>query len=193
VATNSANAPAPGSRLSRLANSPRAQRSLIVVSAVVLVVGLAAFVAVRVFHSGAPSAANPPTNKPQNSAPPVRVKPSEDAYKVAREFLETAVLRQNMHQAYTLVAAPLKEGISRHQWETGANQVLSYPAANARTATFVPISSTKGKLYMQLQLVPRAGSGEKASVFFIELTKQNGKWLVDYWMPANPYGVPSSQ
>jgi hypothetical protein len=191
VATNSANA-LPGSRLSRLANSPRAQRSFIVVSAVVLVVGLAAFFAVRVFHSGAQSA--PTTNKPQSSTPPapVNVNPSADAYKVAREFVETAVLRKNMHQAYTLVAAPLKAGISRHQWETGANQVLSFPAANARTATFHPITSTKRKLYMQMELDPRAGSSLKPSVFFIELTKQNGKWLVDYWMPASPYGKPPS-
>ena len=189
MATNSANAPVSGSRLSRVANSPRAQRGFVIVSAVVLVAGLAAFLAVRASHSGAQSAPKSPAY-----VPPVRVKPSGDAYKVAREFLATAVARKNMHQAYTLVAAPLKAGISRHQWETGANQVYPFPAANIRTARFVPVASTKRRLFADVGLIPRAGSGLQPTDFRIELAKQpNGKWLVDYFMPTCPQcGKPAT-
>ena len=130
------------------------------------------------------------SNPPALRAPAGKhVKPSKNAYKTAREFLETAVLRKNLHYAYTLVGQPLKAGISRKEWETGNNQVIPYPANNARTARFHAITSTKNKLYLETQLSATKKSGLDAYTFYLLLRKQtDGRWLVDYFEAENPYG-----
>jgi hypothetical protein len=195
MATNPANAPTRGSRLDRFANSPRAQRRFAWISAAVLVTGIAAFVLVFVLHDKTVPQ-SPVTRGPiQKTVIPAHVKPSKDAFKVAREFLETAVARTDLHEAYTLVAAPLKAGESRKEWESGTNPVIPFHAKNARTAGLDVLTSTKNSLYLALTLVPTAAawkSGERPDSFYMELQKQkDGKWLVDYFEAQNPYGVPA--
>ncbi len=168
--------------------SPRAQRRLTWISAAVLLAGVIAFLAAYVFHSTAAhtNSSNPPAPTPSAGK---HVTPSKDAYTTARQFLETAVLRKNLHYAYTLVGQPLKAGISRKEWETGNNQVIPYPANNAKTARFHAISSTKDKLYIETQLSATKKSGLDAYTFYILLRKQHdGRWLVDYFESENPYG-----
>ncbi len=188
MASNSANASARGSLVDRILLSPRAQRRLTWISALVFLAGVLAFMVAYMFHntSAHVNSSNPP-------APPARVgkhvKPSKDAYKTAREFLETAVLRKDLHFAYTLVGPPLKAGISRKEWETGNNQVIPYPANNAKTARFHAITSTANKLYIETQLSATKKSGLDAYTFYILLRKQHdGRWLVYYFESENPYG-----
>jgi hypothetical protein len=192
MASNSASAPGRGSRVSQFLDSPRAQRRLTVVSAAVLVAGIAAVLVVFVFHNVSAHTNANVQGKPPKTVP--HVKPSKDALAVAREFLGTAVIRKHMHEAYNLVAAPLKAGISRKQWESGNNQVIPYPANNWKTALFHPVSSTPKKLYLAVSLSATKKSGLDAFTFYIELVKQNdGRWLVDYFEAENPYnGLPST-
>ena len=192
MATNSASAPTRGSLRDRILTSPRAQRRLTVLSALVLLAGVIAFSLAFVFHNST-TATNHRATGPQTAPTAAHVKPSKDAYAVAREFLQTAVLRKHLHEAYTLVAAPLKAGMSRKEWETGNNQVIPYPVANARTAAFHPITSTKNKLYMAMELAATRKSGLNAYTFYMGLQRQkDGTWLVDYFEAENPYGIPMS-
>jgi hypothetical protein len=156
------------------------------ISACVLIAGAAAFVLTYVLHNTTAQA-----NPRVQGGPPAKiakhVKPSKDATTVARQFLETAVARKNMHFAYTLVAAPLKAGISRKEWEKGNNQVIPYPVNNARTVHFDPINSTKSRLYIAMILSATKKSHLDAFTFFMDLRKIHGKWLVDYFEAENPY------
>ncbi len=152
-------------------------------AAVVLLAGLAALV--LVLGCGAQHRAAGPPRSPRH------LKPRQTAFKVAREFLETAVLRKRLHYAYTLVAHDLKAGISRKEWETGKNQVIPYPARNASTARFRVLRSTKKRLYLQTRLVPRPKSGmANAYTFYMEVRHIQGKWLVDYFVAEDPYSSP---
>jgi hypothetical protein len=171
----------------RLLNSPRAQRRMMVFSAVVLLAGAAAFLTSVVFDNRA-TPVNQPSSTSKAARSAKRVKPSTDAYAVVREFLQTAVRRRNMHEAYNLVAAPLKSNESRKEWERGNNEVAPYPVNNARTAAFHPITSTKNHLYLWTELSATKASGLNAFTFDIGVRKVNGKWLVDYFEAENPYG-----
>jgi hypothetical protein len=195
MATNSAKARPQGSRLERLANSPRAQRQFTIVSAIVLLVGVVAFMLAYVFHNR--TDARPLTTNP--SPGPLthvqQVKPSKDAYQVIREFLATAVSRKNLHQAYLLVAPPLKAGETRKEWESGNNPVIPFPVLNPYKTTFDVLSSTKKKLYVRTILATtKKGlkAGNKPGEFFIEVTRQpDGRWLVDYFEANPPIKIPA--
>jgi hypothetical protein len=187
MATNPAKASA-GSSRRRLIDSPRAQRRFGWFSAAVLVVGIVTFLVVVVFHNTS-TANNPPIHHPPAPPPAPHVKPSNDARAVAREFLLTAVLRKDLHQAYTLVAAPLKAGESRKEWETGNNPVTPYDAYNARTAGLSVVDSTARRLYLQVSLLSKT---QRPATFYMELRKHsNGKWLVDYFEANNPFPIPN--
>ena len=130
-------------------------------------------------------------NRAAPSARPVQTTRA-GALKVAREFLETAVLQQRLHYAYTLVAPDLKAGMSQRQWETGKVMTYTaYPARNASTARFTVLRSTKKKLYLRMRLLPRPKSGLDACTCFMDMAKQKaGNWLVDSFDALNPYSSP---
>jgi hypothetical protein len=183
-------------------SSPRLQQWLPWISGVVLVLGVVVFLGVyfsrgssssaganiSTISSGPPSSTTPAAKNP-------RVAASPDALKVARTFLETAVLRQNLDAAYGIVGPDLKGGMSRAQWRKGNIAVTPYPAENAKTAQLVVKSSHRNQLMLQVLLNPRKGSGVTRPLpFTLGLDRVGGKWLVNYWLPnyrpaikSNPY------
>lgn len=183
-------------------STPRAQRWLMWVSGAVLVVGVAVFLGIFLSRgSSKPASAGnlstvssaPPSTKPAAHAQ--RVAPSGDALKVARTFLETAVLRKNLDAAYAIVGPDLKGGMSIAQWRKGNIAVVPYPALNAKTAKFQVTESHKNELFAQVALYPRKGSGvTRPLAFNLGVQRIGGKWVVNYWLPepqikvrANPY------
>lgn len=194
MATNSATQPR-GTLLDRVLTSPRAQRRLTWISAFVLVAGVTAAVVTFVLHNTT-SQANTLSGPPQAPAAGAgkHVKPSKNAYTTARHFLEWAVARKDLHAAYPLVGSPLKAGVSKAQWLSGDNPVIPYPVNNARTAQFHAITSTKNKLYIEMQLSATKKSNLDAFTFFMLLRKtKSGNWLVDYFEAENPYnGLPQN-
>jgi hypothetical protein len=178
-----------------LFSTPRSQRWLMWISAAVLVAGVAVFLGVFLSRgSSAPApAANlstvssaPPSTKSATSNP--KVAASAGALKVARTFLETAVLRKNLDAAYGLVGPDLKGGMSRAQWRKGNIPVQPYPAANAKTAKFQVKSSHKNELMLLVELTPRKGSGVRPLAFYLNVDRIGGKWLVNYWL--SDYRIP---
>ena len=128
--------------------------------------------------------------------PQVPVSPA--ARTVARRFLETAVGRQDLARAYTLVGPWLK-GVSRKQWIKGNNPVTYFPASNLKTAPFKVLSSAKNALMLGVgPLVAPKGTklrrtlnsvqrGLESLIFRLEVDRIRGKWLVNYFMPNYTY------
>jgi hypothetical protein len=183
-------------------STPRAQRWLMWISGAVLVIGIAVFLGIYLSRgSSKPATAGnlstvssaPPSTKPATHTQ--KVAPSADALKVARTFLETAVLRKNLDAAYAIVGPDLKGGMSPAQWRKGNIAVVPYPAINAKTAKFHVTESHKNALFAQVVLYPQKGSGVKKGLGFNLGVKQiAGKWVVNYWLPEpqikvrqNPY------
>jgi hypothetical protein len=182
-------------RFGGLFNSPRAQRRLIWISGGFFAVALIVFISIFVLR-GSPGPTSPISNKPaQTVKPQVKAPPDPAAFKVARTFLETAVLRKNLDAAYPLVNDEIKGGMTKKQWETGNIAVMPYPAENAKTTAFTVLWSYKTQMMAVVDLVARPGSNVRPHLpFYVGLVrahnKPGGRWLVNYfeadWTPPIP-------
>lgn len=179
-------------------SSPRNQRRLLWISGGVFGVGLIVFLSVFVLR-GSPGPSSPISTTPAQTAPKqVKAPPDPQAFKVARKFIETAVLRKHLDAAYPIVNQEIKGGLTKKQWETGNIPVIGYPAENSKTAAFEVLWSYKTQMMTVVDLVAKKGSHVRPHLpFFLGLVrahnKPNGKWLVNYfeadWTPP----VPSAQ
>lgn len=178
--------------------SPKSQRRILIGSGAVFVAGVAAFLALVVFRGTSNAfpdkfSTTPATLLKKEKAVP----PSRAAFVTAREFMRTAVLRQNLDKAWSLVGVDLKGRMSRKQWDTGNIPVIGYPAQNVETTQFQVDYSYQTEMLLEVDLVAKPGSGVRPHLpFFLGLKrehgKKTGKWLVNYWEPHWRPPVPAS-
>jgi len=186
------------SSANRILSSPRGQRWLYWISGIVFVAGLAAFIAVYATRGSSKATVQP---SPQTQTPPAqsvaKVHPSKAAFKIARQFLETAVLRKDLAASYKLVGPQLKGGMTLKQWKTGNIPVQPYPAENAKTTALVVNYSHPAEISLTVSLVAKPGAGVKPQSYYVVLDraggKKNGRWLVNnfsaqYQAPVLPGG-----
>jgi hypothetical protein len=187
---------------STILSTPRRQQMLLWISGAVLVIGICVFVGVFFFRGTAQPAVSDIGSNQRTFTNPLspgaypHVKPAASALRNARTFLETAVARKNLDASYDIVGPMLKGGTSRAQWRTGNIPVTYFPAANLKTAKFNVKVSNKKVLFMTVGL--EAGKhtnvikGLKSLGFQLEVDRIGDKWLVNYFMPDNPGGVPAN-
>jgi hypothetical protein len=170
-------------------SSPRNQRRLLIVSAAVLVAGVVAFTATFLLRgSGNHFTASISNQNAQLIHPDKPTPISREELRVARRFVETAVLRHNTASSYALADPDLKGTMTKKQWATGNIPVIPYPAQNAATSAFQVDYSYQTSALLEIDLVAKPGSGVRPHLlFFLGLKraggKPNGKWRVSYWEP----------
>jgi hypothetical protein len=172
-------------------HKPGWQKALPWVVAVVLVGG--AIAGGIIWSNTGKSTATPLTNQPATdvSKVPATVKLQPGAQKVARRFIETAVARKNLPEAYSLVTQQLKQGQSLKSWNTGNIAVIPYPVDAIKYAPMKIDFSYPKEAQIQVALLPKAGTGVKAQLFIMDLVKRNGSWLVNSWVPKSSPMVPN--
>jgi hypothetical protein len=170
---------------------PGWQKALPWIIAVVLVGG--AIAAGIIWSNTGKSTATPLTNQPavDVSKVPATVKLAPGAQKVARRFIETAVARKNLPEAYSLVTEQIKQGQSLKSWNTGNIAVIPYPVYAVKYAPMKIDFSYPKEAQIQVALLPKTGSGAKAQLFIMDLVKRSGKWLVNSWVPRSSPMVPN--
>jgi hypothetical protein len=170
---------------------PGWQKALPWIVAVVLVGG--AIAAGIIWSNTGKSNATPLTNQPpvDVSKVPATVKLMPGAQRVARRFIETAVARKNLPQAYALVTEQIKQGQSLKSWNTGNIAVIPYPVDQVKYAPMKIDFSYPTEAQIQVALLPKTGSSVKGQLFIMDLVKRNGKWLVNSWVPRSAPMVPS--
>ena len=185
--------------LGNLLNSPRRQRQFFILSAVVLVAGIAAFLAMVVFRGTSNAFTDTFSNQPATlNHPEKKVAVSKGQIALARKFIQTAVMRQNLSAAYDMVNADLKGRMTRKQWTTGDIPVIYYEAENVKTAAFQVDYSYETSALLEVDLVAKPHTETRPHLlFFIGLKraggKKDGRWLVDYWQPHWRPPVPSGR
>jgi hypothetical protein len=158
----------------------------------VLVVG-GAIAAGIIWSNTGKSTATPFTNQPVKdvSKVPPTVKLTPGATQVARKFIETAVARKNLAQAYTLVTEQIRQGQSLKSWKTGNIAVIPYPVDAVKYAPMKIDFSYPNEAQIEVALLPKAGSNVRGQLFLMDLVKQDGKWLVNSWVPRASPPVPN--
>jgi hypothetical protein len=170
---------------------PRWQKALPWVVAAVLVG--AAIAAGIIWSNTGTSTATPLTNKPAQdvSKVPATVKLAPGAQTVARRFIQTAVARKNLPEAYGLVTQALKQGQSLKSWNTGNIAVVPYPVDAIKYAPMKIDFSYPNEAQIQVALLPKAGAKVKSQLFIMALVRRSGKWLVSSWVPKSSPMVPN--
>jgi hypothetical protein len=193
------------STFSERLNSPRFVRRVSWIAALVFVAGVVAF-AIAWFGNTAEESSVPLRGSGQVAAPAARktVPVDRQARVVAGEFILTAVqrdvpdaqLRKNLRKAWALVApdSPLRDcgghQCTMNEWLTGEIPVQPYPAGALDKASFSIEESYPDEVVLQVALLPKDGADVAGQIFWIDLVKRDGKWLVNEWSPRVIIPVP---
>ena len=174
--------------------SRRWRRRLILgtIAAVLVPVG---YLAVHYSNPGDPGDATGPVvpDYVQPTKSPFTASEKQAVSRSLKEFISSAVARENLSRAWDVSAPSLKQGFSRREWNKGDLPVVPYPAAKRGLGTwsFVQYSYTNS-VGLEVFVFPKPGSGWSAMTADVELQKQpDGRWLVDYWMPKRFHGPPA--
>jgi hypothetical protein len=170
---------------------------MIVVSGAVLVIGFIAFLSAFLLR-GTSGIHSPLSTLPAYThAKEIKAPPPKEALQVARKFIETAVLRKNLDQAYDITGPALRGNMSRKVWDKGNIAVAPYPAGNSKTAAFTVDWSYRTQIMLEVDLVAKKGSGANIRPhlpYFLGLErkgdKPNGAWQVNTWISAWHPPVP---
>jgi hypothetical protein len=170
---------------------PGWQKALPWIVAVVVVGG--AIAAGIIWSNTGKSTATPFTNQPVKdvSKVPQTVKLTPGATQVARKFIETAVARKNLAQAYSLVTEQIRQGQSLKSWKTGNIAVIPYPVDAVKYAPMKIDFSYPNEAQIEVALLPKPGSNVRGQLFLMDLVRQDGKWLVNSWVPRASPPVPN--
>jgi hypothetical protein len=160
---------------------------------VVAVGAIIGFLGYRYSNTGK-STATPLINKPAQdvSKVPPSVKLTAGATAVARRFIETAVARKNLPEAYGLVTNAIRQGQTLKQWNTGNIAVVPYPVDAVQFAPMKIDYSYPKEALVEIALLPKQHSGIKGQLFAMDLVKRDGRWLVNGWYPRSSPPVPSA-
>ena len=119
---------------------------------------------------------------------------AHEARKVAIRFIQTAVAREHLEEAWHLVGPNLRGGLTKERWITGENPVVPYPIDQLEVAPYKIDESYETSALLEVALLPKKGSGVRAQVFFLELKRmgegKNARWVVDNWVPRASAVVP---
>jgi hypothetical protein len=182
-------------RLQTLLSSKKFQRALPWAAGAVLALGVITFL--QVMNSPKDDDPAPESGgAAQLISEPRTVPPSPQARKVVAQFINTAVARKNLAQAWKITSPALKEGITYRQWLKGDIPVVPYDMSQIERAPVRLDWSYPTEASFAVSLIPRQGSTEKPQTFFVTVKKfgkgTSEKWLVDYWAPYAPPAIPDT-
>jgi hypothetical protein len=179
------------SSLTTTLQSPRFQRRLFWLALLVLAAGIVAVIAVKIGNrSDVKPVARQGVGVKDVSKVPNTTKLNPQAKRVAQEFILTAVARKNLRRAWDLAGPQIKQGQSLKQWLTGDIAVVPYPIDELKIAPMKIDYSYANEAAVEIALVPKDGAKVKPLIFYMDLVKQHGKWVVNSWVPRSAPEVP---
>jgi hypothetical protein len=169
-------------------------RALPWVAGAVLLVGVLAFWQTTVRADENPDVFS--NERVQNAAKPETVPLAPQARQVVVKFIKTAVMRQNLDEAWEISGPQIRQNLTLKQWRSGNIPVVPYPDAAVNRSPVKITWSHPTEAGLEVVLQPRSGSKEKPQLFFVGVLKQGSgsqaKWVVDYWAPYAPPPIPST-
>lgn len=131
---------------------------------------------------------------PKAAPTPKTVPLSKAATSVARQFVTTAVAREDLAAAWKISDANIRGGLTYKEWLSGNIPVVPYPVSAQTGARFKIDWSWADEAGLEIVLMPKDAKKVKPQLFFIRLKKigpAGGKhWVVDTWVPHSTPMVP---
>jgi hypothetical protein len=112
---------------------------------------------------------------------------SDDPYRVAAQFLTTAVQRRNLGVAYRLASPSLRGALSCEQWSRGRVPVRAFRQIDWSRSAYETVAGGDGQLVLRVLLYR---PHERAPVpFLMELQKEGAEpgWHVGWFGPDRWY------
>jgi hypothetical protein len=179
--------------------SPRFQRTLLWLGALVLAAGIVALVAKLVGGSDTTSVQPARSFHPKLPTPTYTLK-NRDGVVVKRyaqldpevkasirTFIATAVERRNLGRSWNVVAPSLKKGYTKKSWSHAkALPIVPYPVARLGAVSYSLRYATDKEIMVDAGLTAPKRLHMRPTTFSIGLAPSGRgahKWLVDYWMP----------
>ena len=168
------------------------QKALPWIALAILVAGVLTFVGVKWANTGH-AEKQVFSNQPVQDVSPVpkTTKLAPGATKAAREFIKTAVARENLRRAYFLSGPQIRQGQTLKEWMTGNIAVVPYPVDEVDYAPMKIDYSYPTEAMIEVALLPKQNAKVKPQLFIMDLKKIKGQWVVDSWVPRSAPLVPS--
>lgn len=121
------------------------------------------------------------------------------ARKVAATFIQTAVKREHLADAWSITGPGIRQSLTYKQWLSGNIPVV--PVTDTILgATYKTDYSHPNEVQFEVALIVKpdarsnAQSTGSAKIFFMKVIRKGskGKWLVDSWIPRVPVAIPSA-
>jgi hypothetical protein len=133
---------------------------------------------------------SPVTPTPPPTPPPKSVPLTAAATNVAREFVLTAVARQDLAAAWKISGPNIRAGLTYAEWKTGNIPVVPYPIGSLKLAPFKIDYSYANEATIEIALLPKASAKIKPQLFALGLKRVRGAggkwhWVVDNWVPIS--------
>jgi hypothetical protein len=173
-------------------SSPRSQRRLLWLSALVLAAGIAGVLIVFLHNTGHKLNAPISTTPADIVKVPKRVPLEQGARLVAGRFVLTAVQRKNLPEAWKLVGPGIRQDLTYKEWLTGNIPVVPF----LEPISLAPIKvnfSSKNYALLEIILLPKGKA--KSEVFSLELIAvgkgDKRHWVVNSWAPRSHPTIPT--
>jgi hypothetical protein len=95
-------------------------------------------------------------------------------------FIQTAVERRDPAGAYGLVIPPLREGMTCHQWASGAMPIRRFAPVDWDRASYRVTAGGTGQLVLDVALEKKT-KPRRPTHFLLELRQVGNRWLVGFW------------
>jgi hypothetical protein len=164
------------------------------ISGAVLVVGVIVFLGVHYSNTANPEPTQPTGPPVQAAAPPQKnIAFPAAAWKVAREFVFTAVARKHLDEAYAITHPSMKSGISKKEWRSGTLPVVYSPAAKILKTNWKNTNYAHPRdAQINVIIIPSKGRRWNAQIGLLKVGQgSNAHWLVNYFEPLGGPPVPT--
>lgn len=173
--------------------SPSFKRALPWLSGLVLLAGVVALVVSLVGNTGKPV---PDTRSAGPVQYPSKLKPAKlpaAARLAAARWIQTAVLRQRLEEAWTLTAPTLKQGMTLADWKSGDIPVVPYTPRRYFMQARLKVDAAHARdALLEVAMLSKDERKLKSQYFFLELQKVGRRWLVSGWVPRAAPKIPAA-
>jgi len=106
---------------------------------------------------------------------------------VAERFVHSAVLREDLDEAWELASPKLRGTVTRARWNAGDLPVFPFPQEAFRVEDWRLRYSFDRTVVIDVMVLPKPGLAQRTLVYGVELTDYGAgrirRWLVDTWFP----------